>query len=378
MNNTATGEIKKKCLTPAAAAALAMAAAFFFMPSDASQGCADGIQLCLNVAVPSLFPMMFATIMATETGITQWLGRLLSPVARTLFGISGNAGGAVIMAITGGFPAGAKAVSGLYERGEIGREEGERMCLFCFAAGPAFLIGAVGGMYGSVKTGVSMLVIQVLSVILVGMISRVMYPDIGRNSSKERAEKQPVRVSTAQAMTDAVSQTAAAMLNICLYIILFSIFRAVLDASGISGGVAAILAGLGISKSVSEAVLPLLLEVTSGCAAAAESGLPTTAFAVGFGGLAVHMQVLSIAKSVEIRYGRFFLARLIQGVLCAAMMQVYILVTPENTVAAFAGADHTASISSTPTGAVLLVVMSAMYLICLPQMDNKKLHPRHC
>ena len=369
--NNAVGRLEwRRRGLPAAIMALVTAAVFFVMPGDTAQGCADGIQLCLNVAVPSLFPMMFATIMATETGLTQRLGRLLSPVTGRLFRLSGEAGGAVVMALIGGFPAGVKTVSGLYARGAVNREEAARMCLFCFAAGPAFLLGAVGGMYGSTATGAVLLIIQIISVIIVGILSRILCRSGSECASEIKAASAQRDVSISDAMTRSVTQTANAMLNICLYIILFSILRAVLDASGISTGAASLLEMIGFNTAAANAVLPMLLEVTSGCASAVDVGLPAVAFAVGFGGLAVHMQVMAIAKDIGMKYGLFFAARVIQGMLCALMMQIYLITAPDTAISASAPAAPYASLSTTPSGAVLLVVMSAMCLLCLPQMEQ--------
>jgi len=363
MNNAENRKIKQGFPAVIAAAAIII---FLLMPDDAAQGCYDGVQLCINVAVPSLFPMMFAIVMAAETGVIIRLGRLCAPVTRWLFSLSNEAGGAVIAALVGGFPAGAKSVCSLYEQGIIDKSEAERMIQFCFASGPAFLVGAVGGIYGSSVIGYVLLVIQIISVALIGFISKLLF--IGKNSRVYSEHKQKVRntPSLSEAVTVSLSQTATVMLNICLFIVLFSIIGGVLEASGAAKEFSQLMEVIGFSESTAKAVLPVLIEVSSGCVKAADSGLPLVAFAIGFGGFAVHMQILAITKNIGISYWKFFTARLVQGLFSALMMWIYIIVFPGEAVTASVQLSGNAAMSGTPAGAVILVIMCIMWLMCIP------------
>lgn len=348
--------------------ALAAAAVFLTMPQSTARGAEEGLRLCLNVAVPSLFPMMFASVLTVETGFAQAAGKRLSPITRRCFALTGESGAALLIAITGGFPAGAKAVSSMYSRGEISREDAERMLLFCFSAGPAFLVGTVGRLYSDSSVGWLLLIIQIASVFILGFLSRL----LPRGSAGSAAEKAAHPKSLASAMTFAAAQTSSAMMNICIFIVLFSTLRAILDDSGAAELLAETFTYAGMKKSAAQALLPVLLEVTSGCVSASRAGLPLTAFAVGFGGLAVHMQIMSIADNVGLKYAKFFAARLIQGVICAALAQLSLLILPGKAVPAMAPSGAETALGATPVGAVTLIVMSAMCVLCLSGLSEKK------
>ena len=114
-------------------AGLAMA-----FPTETAYGIEIGLELCLNRVIPSLFPMMVISVMVVESGLANSIGNRLAPVSERLFGLPGQAAAALLLSLTGGYPAGAKAVVGLYESGSVTKEQAGRMALFCFCAGRLF------------------------------------------------------------------------------------------------------------------------------------------------------------------------------------------------------------------------------------------------
>lgn len=344
---------------------------FVLTPSYTSEGAYDGIQLCLNLAIPSLFPMMFAAIFVIETGLAQIIGNKLSSITKRIFALPGTAGAAVLLAIIGGFPAGAKAVCELYGRGVVGKQDAERMLLFCFSAGPAFLLGTVGGLYGSATIGMLLIAVQIISIITIGFLTRFL-PRNDYNSEKAfegRHNSDRNSKNITQSITSAARKTAAAMLNICLFIVIFSIVRSIIDNCGISAIVVNFLSMLGMDRNKAEAIIPVILEVTSGCVYASDVGIPMTAFAVGFGGLAVHMQILAISQKLNINYPLFLCARLIQGILCAVFSYAALQIIPSEAIDAVS-INLKPSISAAPAGAVMLMIMSFMCVLCIPEYDK--------
>lgn len=344
---------------------------FILTPSSTFKGAYDGIQLCINIAVPSLFPMMFAAILVTETNLAQFIGNKLSFITNYLFALPGTAGTAVLLAVTGGFPAGAKAVCELYERGEVGKKNARRMLLFCFCAGPAFLLGTVGGLYDNISVGILLIVVQIISVIIIGFLTRFLPKSIEESPldiSLHKADNSSK--SAAGSITAAARKTAGAMLNICLFIIIFNVIKTIIDDCGISAAIVGLLSEFGMNKEKAEALIPVILEVTSGCVYASDVGIPMTAFAVGFGGLAVHMQIIAISNKLNINYPLFMAARLIQGSLCALLSYAALQLLPGEAAAAVSINHTNQYISSTPTGAVMLIIMSFMCVMCIPESEK--------
>lgn len=353
------------------AALISCAGLVLCFSDETAQGIDRGITLCLEKIVPSLFPMMLICILMVESGLASWVGRLLAPAARKLFGLPGEGASAVLLSMIGGYPAGARAVTELYSRGIVSKKQAGQMIMFCFCSGPAFLVGVVGGLIGSHAAGWLLMGVQLVTVTLIGML----VCRTGRKTEQtgRDAETQlPAAVSVSDCVVASVSKTASAMLQVCLYVILFSAVNEISGAVGLAGAAEGILTKLGLPEKVAQAVLPSLLEVTGGCVRSAGAGLPMIAFAVGFGGLSVHMQVLAIARRLGVRQGEFTILRLLQGAMSAALTALLMKLLPDGAVTASAQLARP-SLSGSLQGAVVLVVMCAVCVLCLPgRLDGGK------
>ena len=67
------------------AALLCAAAALMLWPKEAMEAARDGLTLCANVIVPSLFPFFVLSSLVVELGLAGYLGKLLEGVMRPLF-----------------------------------------------------------------------------------------------------------------------------------------------------------------------------------------------------------------------------------------------------------------------------------------------------
>ena len=76
-------------------------------PGFASQAARDGIKLCLDVIVPSLFPFFVLSTLTVELGLARYLGKVLEKVMRPLFRLNGACSAAVVLGFVGGYPVGA-------------------------------------------------------------------------------------------------------------------------------------------------------------------------------------------------------------------------------------------------------------------------------
>lgn len=88
------------------AAIIISVAGLLFMPQLASQAARDGITLCLDIIVPSLFPFFVLSTLIVELGLAQYLGRALEGIMRPLFRLNGACSAAVVMGFVGGYPVG--------------------------------------------------------------------------------------------------------------------------------------------------------------------------------------------------------------------------------------------------------------------------------
>ena len=147
--------------------------ALILWPDQAMEAMRDGLQLCGNVILPSLFPFFVLSTLVIELGMSQYLGKLLEPIMAPVFRVNGNCAAALALGFVGGYPVGARTAIQIYENGQCSRTEAERMLAFCNNSGPAFILGVVGtGVFGSGTAGLLLYLTHLLASLCVGILFR--------------------------------------------------------------------------------------------------------------------------------------------------------------------------------------------------------------
>lgn len=304
--------------------ALAAFEALLAGSSEAVEYAREGLSLCGRVIIPSLFPFLTLSILLSQLGLPRYLGRLSAPLMKLLFGVGGNGAAAFALGITGGYPIGASVVAEMYRTGQVNRDEAQRLLAFCNNSGPAFIIGAAGvGIFSSPVIGLLLYVIHICAAVAVGVLMSAGPREDGLRSGRAQASFQVSRF--ASAFSSSVKSAAGTVINICSFVVLFSVLMGILDALGLFSSVAGSIAvGLGLELGWVRSLLAGLLEITSGIGAL--EGMPATpqnlalaAFILGWGGLSVQCQVLGIIEGTGLKNARHFAGRLLHGIISALL-----------------------------------------------------------
>ena len=289
------------------------------------ESCRYGLRLCVELILPSLFPFFLISILLSRLGFPHLMGKILGPPAARLFHVSGPGVTALFVGLTGGYPMGAAYLSELLRNGLISVTEGERLLAFCNNSGPAFLVGAIGtGVFGSARLGLQMYGVHILAALLTGFLLRGRaLPVSVTESLSENAGP-----SLSSLLPDAIQQSVTALLNVCGFVVCFSIFTGLLEASGLLDlGTRFVCSQFSMDPSAVRALLIGFWELGSG-AGALRGLLPTplhlasAACLVGWGGLSVHFQTLAVLSDTEIKGALHTAGRLLNAVLSFFMMYV--------------------------------------------------------
>jgi len=313
-------------------ALLLAAAALVAYPAEALAGAREGLELCANVIVPSLFPFFVVSTLILDLGFAGAVGQVLSPLMRPLFHLKGVCASALVLGLVGGYPVGARTAIELYQSGQCSRTEAERMLAFCNNSGPAFIFGVVGaGVFGQSKIVLLLYGVHLLSSLLVGLLFRF-YP--------ERVEEHPAKQVIAArskpfstAFTGAVTGAMSSVLNISAFVLLFSIVTRLLTCSGALPALVrlltAALAPLEVQSGWVAAWLTGLLELSGGIWALSElsslsASVTLAGFMLGWAGLSIHCQTLSFLGGLGLSCRSYFLGKLLHGLISAALLQVFL------------------------------------------------------
>lgn len=289
-------------------------AALALCSAQVIESCRYAVELCLSLILPSLFPFFVLSVLLNRLGLPGYLGRLLTPLASRLYGITGAGASALLIGLTGGYPLGAAYIADMERSGAITAREGERLLAFCNNSGPAFIIGAVGaGAFGSGKAGLLLYLCHVLSAMLTGLFFRQ------KDYCREIPPLQLDTIYISQALPEAVKQAMGALLNVCGFVMCFTVLVGLLDAGGafslLCGQLSAV---FGLELQFTHAALTGVLEL--GSAAGALRGLSPTPLNIalasgilGWGGISVHFQTLAVLAGSKIKGALHFAGRLISA-----------------------------------------------------------------
>lgn len=299
----------KKWLFPAAAACSGVLALLLLTCGNtAAQGVRDGISLCLASVIPALFPFFVAAQLLTALGAAEVLGRAAGPLFRRLFGINGAGAAAFLLGLLGGYPVGAKAAGSLVRQGLLSPEDGARLLTFCNNAGPAFILGIVGGgVFHSPRAGVWLYLLHAASATAVGLLlcraGGRKPPTVPRTAPAVPVKKPTA--SLAAAFIEAVQSGVRAMAGVCGFVIFFLVLLRLAEEA--LGSLPPLAAGL--------------LELTNGILRLTPDrrGFITAAGLLGWGGLSVHGQTAAVLGGSGVSLRRYLPAKALQGALSAVL-----------------------------------------------------------
>lgn len=301
---------RRKCGGLRLAAAVAIAVLVLKAPQTAAAGAAEGLRLCAASVIPALFPFMVLSP-GLEYALRHLILRLCRgrTTPRTASLLSAFAVG-----MTAGFPVGAVTLLSLREQGMISDADAALFLGAVSASSPAFLTGYFGqALWDSTAYGWMLWGLQLfLNAVLFGLLlHRTAHDGVPGAAVRANAD------AGIPPLTASLRHASERMLSLCGTVVFFTVLRAYV--CGMTGGVAAV-------------VLCGMLELTGGlreCAAACAAGVlsPRQALLLsggftGFGGICAAMQIAAEGSRAGIGLRRYWMQKLVLGVLCALGMGV--------------------------------------------------------
>ena len=282
-------------------AVLAIVILLLLRPQEAAEAVRVGLALCGRTVIPSLFPFFAAISLLLQLGAAEALSGLFRPVMQPLFRLRGECALPLLAGLLGGYPSGAKTAAGLYAQGRISRQEAELLLGFCDNCGPAFLLSYVGaGILGGTELGVKLYLIHIAAALLTGVLLCRLVRDRG---PVLLGSSLPVKaVSFPQALTSSVSGALTSTLGICAFVVFFQVLAALPPVP---------LPPLALGA----------LEMVSGAAALSpgRAGFVAAAAIVGWGGLSVHCQAMSLTAPEGLSFRWHWVGKAAQAAVSAGL-----------------------------------------------------------
>ena len=299
-----------------------------FLILTSSQSVIDSIMLSFSIWKNNVFPTLFPFFVLSEIlinyGFVELTSELFKPFMR-LFKLKGACAFGFVMSLISGFPSSAKYVRELFIAGNINCIEASKLLIFTHFSNPLFVLGTISVLFlKNKKVGLLILATHYIGNIFVGLIFR----NFGNcDCDKEKISlKQALinmhkkRISNNKsfgsilfsAVSNAIDTLLLVFGIISIFLIITTLINNCVDLSSyhqsVLSGIVEMTQGL---KSISILDIPLKIKGT------------LSVFFISFGGVCVHMQIISILSDTDIQYLPFFIARIIHA--CFSSLLFYIL-----------------------------------------------------
>ena len=274
----------------------------------------NGFKIWLHNVFPSLFPFFVLSDILINYGFVDIINKYFKKVMNKLFKISGNASFILVMSIISGFPSNSKYTKELLDKGLIDINEANKILMFSHFSNPLFILGTLAVIYlKNYKVGLLVLVIHYLSNVIIGFIFRNYNPitlDKKKKSLKEIFDKKNnFGLILSHAIVKSIDTLLLILGTITICLVFTNIVTQVFNGN------------LKLTFLVNS-----LLEMTQGLNYVSMTGLTLKLKAVlsvmilSFGGISVHMQVMSILSDYDIKYLPYLLSRLLHALISGFMM----------------------------------------------------------
>lgn len=264
----------------------------------------EGINLCLDIIIPSLFPFFICSGLLVYSGFCEVLARLFNPIMKPLFNINPTGASAFVLGIVSGYPIGAATACELYNSLYISKSEAERLLAFCNNSGPLFILGAVGvSMYHSVRVGVILYVCHILGAITVGILFKNYKKD---TFCAPRAKIETREQNISLIFSEVLKNSIQNILIVCGTVIFMSaITNVLLDIASFNSVFSTLFLSLSEFVSGLKSVSSLNLDIFY--------KLLLSAWICAFAGISVHLQVMGVVSKTGLSLKPYILGKILHG-----------------------------------------------------------------
>ena len=271
----------------------------FINPSLIIESGISSINIFKTKLFPSIFPFFVLASLLLELGLATKISIKLNPLIRKIFHVEGNSSFIILVSLISGFPSGSKYIVESLKTKSISKDTANYLLTFTHFANPLFVLGTCGLILNSISLAYKILIIQILSNLILGIIIRpkeIISSKITNNHQNK---------SFLEALPKAINNAIKVLLFMLGSITFFMFFSKLLTTT------------LSLNPFFNT-ILTGLLDMTSGISLV--NTIDTTNYIKGllvltfitFGSFSVHLQVLNNIKEVDIDYKYFFLGRIIQ------------------------------------------------------------------
>lgn len=280
-------------------------------PNYVSSATSLAFDIWKNNLFPFLFPMFVISEVMISLNAIDIFSNLGNNIITKLFKVKKECTFILIMSMLSGFPSSAKYINSMYEKGILNDNDASKILMFTHFSNPLFIIGTISSTFlGNIKLAKLIFLSHYLTNILIGIMFRNYNPikkennlsSFKYNCTKESSKSLGAILGTA--IINSINTLLLILGTISIFLLITTILNSTIDlgntGNAIINGIIEMSQGL---KYVSMLEISLHLKTT------------LSVMIISFGGLSVHLQVMSILSNTKVKYLPFLLSRIIHALI---------------------------------------------------------------
>ena len=274
----------------------------------------DALNIWVNALIPSLFPFFIISDILINFHITYYIPKIFKDICKYLFKITDNMILIFLLSMISGFPSNARITRTLYDKGEITLEEANHILIFSHFSNPMFILTTVAVLFFRNKFwGPILLISHYLSNFILGIFFRK------HANFNNHINKVVDNINFSSIFVAAIKKSVDSILTICGILVTFLVLaNIIINLYNFNDYHAIIIRGI--------LELTIGIEALSKCELSNIYKLVITSCFLAFGGLSVHMQVVSQIVGTKIKYIYFFLGRIYQMIISGIITYIICII----------------------------------------------------
>ena len=262
------------------------------------------LDIWVNNLIPSLFPMFILSDILITYNFVKYIPKWFINIFSYLFNIKKECTLVFFLSMLSGFPINAKNIKKLYDMNIINGKEASHMLMFTHFSNPLFILGTLAIFFlNNKKLGIIILLSHYLSNFIIGIIFRKL-----NTISSSISNEQEKNLHFGPVFVNAIKSSVDTLLLILGILTCFLI-------------ISTIIINRFDLNSYNSLLVKSILEITMGLKELSLfnfsdlTKVVLSSCILSFGGLSVHMQVVSQLIDTDISYKYFFVGRVFQVVI---------------------------------------------------------------
>jgi len=252
--------------------------------------------------LPSLLPIYIIVDLLINYNILNYFKYITKPINK-IFNINNNSSIIFLLSILSGFPSNSKYINTMLNNKLININDANKLLLFTHFSNPLFIINTIGNNFlHNIKLGYIILFSHYFGNIIIGLINRknsyIEYSNSYKNNSN----------NFITCLSNSIYNSIKVLILLYGLITIFMILTTIINCN------------ITINSFI-KALINSFLEITGGIYSISNLNINTIyktiliSFFLSFGGISIHMQVLSILKDYKINYLNYLKMRLFHGII---------------------------------------------------------------